>query len=272
MLGDWLSCLTVAPANKLDLVVSMTKVVPTNANKNMYGYQGHQDMECIVCGQNASGQMMICYCQGSRWSNYRQWVRDGLSALCPNHHHALGQSTEYQAIAQIADNSSVAKIACDRYMDRTRRILWEHRDSGDIVVTCKDKKWQVHSLLLTAASSVLAAMLQGQMKEALERSIDIPTSEPETVEALLHFIYLGSLPENSNTLDVCHLAHMYGVEEVIESCCGTLIESVDVDNVAEILKLLRACEKSDTLKCIYQHVRCMVHKDHVLFDAIIDKL
>ncbi|VAH36852.1 unnamed protein product [Triticum turgidum subsp. durum] len=82
------------------------------------------------------------------------------------------------------------------------------------------------------------------MNETLAQSIKIDGMEPSILEALLHFIYTDSLPDDRHADDrhteMQHLlvaADRYGVDRLMAICEGKLRRSIGVQTVATTLAL-----------------------------------
>merc|ERR1719482_449153 len=77
--------------------------------------------------------------------------------------------------------------------------IWEHcfkdHARADITLLCTDGRAKAHSLLLSQASPVVAAMLASGMREGESREISLPQSL-RVVELFLALIHTGCLPEN----------------------------------------------------------------------------
>lgn len=151
--------------------------------------------------------------------------------------------------------------------------LWEQRLFPDVSIVCEGVEvTQAHRCVLAAASPVLAAMLQGEMTEAREQKIHFRDTEPSTVEAMLQFIYTGSLPKDVDSRAILHLAHMYSIQGLAAHCCHSLVTTLTSENVAESIRVLRQCSDDEVTHRAYKAVCDQVFSDRSLFDAIVKSI
>ena len=69
-------------------------------------------------------------------------------------------------------------------------------EGADVTFTVGGQSFLAHRCVLAARSPVFKAELFGKMNETLAQSINIDGMEPSIFEALLHFIYTDSLPDD----------------------------------------------------------------------------
>nr|XP_020197764.1 BTB/POZ and MATH domain-containing protein 1-like [Aegilops tauschii subsp. strangulata] len=117
---------------------------------------------------------------------------------------------------------------------------------ADVTFTVGGQSFLAHRCVLAARSSVFKAeLLAGEMNETLVESIKMDDMEPSIFEALLHFIYTDSLPDdrheyNNRHTQMQHLlvaADRYGIERLMAMCEGQLCRNIKVQTVATTLAL-----------------------------------
>lgn len=118
--------------------------------------------------------------------------------------------------------------------------LWETKTSTDVVFDVefngKTTKVRAHSQILASGSPVLAAMFQGDFKEAEKRVAVIKDVKPEVFEKLLRFIYTGdAVIELATVSDLLEVAERYSVEPLKEECAFTMATSLSVENAITFL-------------------------------------
>lgn len=100
-------------------------------------------------------------------------------------------------------------------------------DLADVELRADGGVVKAHSLLLCNASSVLRAMLRGQMQEATSKAISVPGVSVEALRYLLALIYTGFWEEDEPSatiqLQALDLAHRWQVKHVVEGLELTLI-------------------------------------------------
>ncbi|KAL6843959.1 hypothetical protein ACP4OV_025632 [Aristida adscensionis] len=113
----------------------------------------------------------------------------------------------------------------------------------DVAFIVDGQLFHGHRCVLAARSPVFEAELLGPLRKKPVEHIKIHDIEPSIFEALLHFIYTDSLPENCNadeTIVAQHLlvaADRYGVHRLKLICEDKLCRGMDVQTVANTLAL-----------------------------------
>ncbi|XBI58815.1 hypothetical protein VPH35_039991 [Triticum aestivum] len=129
--------------------------------------------------------------------------------------------------------------ACTNFLD-----MLKGGEGADVTFTVGSQSFLAHRRVLAARSPVFKAELFGKMNETLAQSVKIDGMEPSIFEALLHFIYTDSLPDDRHADDrhteMQHLlvaADQYGVDRLMAICEEKLCQSINVKTVATTLAL-----------------------------------
>ncbi|KQJ84713.1 hypothetical protein BRADI_5g22405v3 [Brachypodium distachyon] len=124
--------------------------------------------------------------------------------------------------------------------------MLKNGEGTDVAFSVDGQVFRAHRCLLAARSPVFKAELFGPTitNECAIRRIQIDDMEPSVFEALLHFIYTDSLPDNhkdgedaATTRRLLVAAHRYRVDMLKFICETKLTETVDVSSVATMLIL-----------------------------------
>ena len=77
------------------------------------------------------------------------------------------------------------------------------------------------------------------MAEKEKDQLTIPDASPESVEAMVKFMYSGSAPANISDMvaDLLHLADKYGLECLKKACEKTLADDLTVENAMNTIIL-----------------------------------
>lgn len=95
-----------------------------------------------------------------------------------------------------------------------------------------------HINVLTARSSVFAAMFQHKMKESQTGKVDILDVLPDIFKQLLHYIYSGRLekPLTEETVRSLYVAaDKYDIVDLKKECVGFLLNCIRVDSVTNLM-------------------------------------
>lgn len=95
-----------------------------------------------------------------------------------------------------------------------------------------------HVFLLSARSSIFAAMFHGEMQETSTRKVCIKDIKPDIFKQLLHYIYSGRTStklseENAQPLFVA--ADMYDIEDLKDECVQFLLTCIKLENAINLM-------------------------------------
>lgn len=134
---------------------------------------------------------------------------------------------------------------------------------GDIRIKLKDESISVHSQILAARSDVFAAMLSTQMRESVEKEVDLTDLEASAVKAMIRYLYTGATDASifegdDEVIGLLHAAHRFDVSSLVGRCMHSLAERLSVCNVLQRLEVadLLACTalRSACLQFIIEHI------------------
>jgi len=151
------------------------------------------------------------------------------------------------------------------------RELWESRRFPDAVVHCGGRSFEVHRAVLGARSPVLNAMFsQEGLREGSERSVAIEDAEPDSVEAMLRYMYVGEVPEDCEHAALLHLADKYEVEGLAEICAEALAQGLAAETVVASLCALRTHRGRKPIAAAYERLLSSIQNDRELLRAVAD--
>lgn len=117
--------------------------------------------------------------------------------------------------------------------------LLENGKFSDVKLMIGEKEFCVHKNILGARSRVFSAMFEHDMKEQKDNTMIITDIEPEVMEELLRFIYVGKV-NNIQKLacDLLGAANKYELQGLKTECEEVIITGLSVDNVGGIVYLV----------------------------------
>nr|CAH0109769.1 unnamed protein product [Daphnia galeata] len=110
----------------------------------------------------------------------------------------------------------------------------------DVVFDFGSETIGAHVAVLSARSSVFAAMFQCNMQEATTRRVVIPDIEPPIFKQLLHYLYAGKAPDLRLMADevaqpLLLAADKYDIQDLKDECQMLLRSRITVENAVDIL-------------------------------------
>ncbi|UYV63479.1 SPOPL, partial [Cordylochernes scorpioides] len=103
--------------------------------------------------------------------------------------------------------------------------LLESKEFSDVILRAENnQEIHAHKNILSARSSVFAAMFKNEMKEKKENCVDLCHIKYEILEQVIYYIYTDSCPKLSEMADkILPLADMYDLENLKIQCEKELI-------------------------------------------------
>ncbi|RMZ00582.1 hypothetical protein D0862_06679 [Hortaea werneckii] len=69
---------------------------------------------------------------------------------------------------------------------------FETGEYADMTITCEDKIWRVHKVVVCSQVPFFAKAVTGRFKEAVDSCIDLVDDDPSAVEVMLRWLYYGT--------------------------------------------------------------------------------
>ena len=116
--------------------------------------------------------------------------------------------------------------------------LWESKTLADVTFKCEEREIKAHTIIISSASPVLAAMFQNDFKEQQEKIAVIKETKADVFERLLCFIYTGCFDfEYKDMSALLVAADMYNVDSLKEECEKCLAKNVTLEKATNYLIL-----------------------------------
>ncbi|XP_064636107.1 kelch-like protein 3 isoform X2 [Lineus longissimus] len=157
--------------------------------------------------------------------------------------------------------------------------LNKQRSSGllcDVIIAADNEEFPCHRSVLAACSPYFMAMFTGEMRESVERKVNISGIDRVTMRLLIDFTYTAELQittENAQLL--LSAANLIQINSVTEACCKFLEKEMDPSNCLGIhcFAEVHSCTKlSETAKVFALDYFCEVMKNEELLSLPQDKL
>ncbi|KAI1865473.1 uncharacterized protein JN550_008230 [Neoarthrinium moseri] len=84
-------------------------------------------------------------------------------------------------------------ILDDRIFPYTDLPMLENGEFSDVMVKCDNRSWDLHKIILCTRSQWFRKAFSGRFHEAETSKVEITDFEPEQVERLLYYLYVGSI-------------------------------------------------------------------------------
>lgn len=149
------------------------------------------------------------------------------------------------------------------------KSMWEDQKYCDVTLVCDGSHVMGHRCVLSVASPVFGAMLEGEMREARTQTIELVDFSAATVEAVLGFVYTGQLPAGADLGAALAMAHRYEIEPLIAHTAPKLVEGVNADTVADAIRALRPFTNNEAVKAAFGNLKARIQRDSALLDAVM---
>ena len=109
--------------------------------------------------------------------------------------------------------------------------------------------------VLTRKSDYFAAMFRSNMRESIERVVNVSDCSKKVFLRVLEYIYLDDFTVSiDDVVELWEVADFYQMEGLKYSCMGTLERGLCKDNVSQIL------EEVEELSCPCDELKRMCHE------------
>ena len=133
---------------------------------------------------------------------------------------------------------------------------FDDQSSSNFIIECQNKKFHVHEIVLKDQSEYFEAILRNDCLENKEKKLRIDDFEPETVQALLRYIYNGAVQNDDLTANVMKIADKYNFTDLYDAIDSHLAQTVprfempisDKEIVKTLTGWIPYCEKTGAPK------------------------
>ncbi|WPB01085.1 uncharacterized protein RHO25_005705 [Cercospora beticola] len=141
-----------------------------------------------------------------------------------------------------------AGTARKKLVNRLANAQEDDTDLSDFAITCGEKEWRVHKLVLRLHDGALRAVTQGEWKETQNGRLDLSADPVVAVDALVQYLYKleyklaeDHAPLTSHT-QICIIADKYRMSDLkfaAECQFRTAIEALEAPN-EDLLDAIRS--------------------------------
>lgn len=166
---------------------------------------------------------------------------DQVFAAVADHHKLtvvckLRFDTDARTLKRKEENEAETPCRVDMCNDYEK--LLEEGMCSDVIIIADGKKFNVHKTILMARSPVFRAMFEHNMKENVEKAVEIKDVKCDVLKELLRFMYAGKVNGiEVMAEDLLIVAEKYSVQGLKVVCEQFLSENLTVDNVLVYLRL-----------------------------------
>lgn len=182
---------------------------------------------------------------------------------------------ERQSIHSEKSDAAVSSKLSAQEISPTRRLtelndfeqLLEGGKFSDVKLVVGQSEFRAHKSILAARSRVFSAMFECEMKEQKDNAVMITDIEPDVMQELLRWIYVGKV-RNIQTLacDLLTAADKYELQGLKVECEEMIVTDLSVDNVGAILYLIDKYDTNklrvSTLEFLSKHVKKLMDSEN----------
>ena len=151
------------------------------------------------------------------------------------------------------DEGIVISRTSDRFSQELRTLCID-KDFTDFTLKTGAKEVDCHRVIIAANSPVLKGMLRSQMKETIEKQIELNNISPEAMENIVEYMYSGQITiyEEDTLMDIMEAADFLLMDELKQMCIQQACALLQPSNVIiwskfstklDLTELYSACSK-----------------------------
>ena len=140
--------------------------------------------------------------------------------------------------------------------DKALKDIYKHEDSKDLNIKFSDGEViKVHSFMLMSMSPVFDRMLNVNMKEKVNNTIEIREDKKETFLSMVEFLYVAELNTNACDLeDLLKLSDKYQIQFLHQTISNYLEEHITDGNAIDFLILAKTYNSDRLYETSVQYV------------------
>lgn len=175
----------------------------------------------------------------------------------------------HRILARIRDQELLSMPSLHEALESDTRFT-------DCTIVCAGEAMPCHRVVLANASPVFERMLTSEMREGVERRIEITDVEPSLVRTMLRVMYSAKVPDlqgdNAKLVDLMVLADRYEFQALAVVCAELLLETVDMDNVVKTVQKFRLLAHKLEFSELFKRLCAKTAKEPAMLEHILMKL
>jgi len=139
-------------------------------------------------------------------------------------------------------------------------LFLNSKEFADVTISCCDKIFDCHKIILASRSPVFRNMFSSNMKEEITGNVKIENMAPEVLENMLLYIYTGTAPcIDRFAKELLAASEQYQIEKLKALCEIKLCSEIEIGNCIDLLILgdlyQAATLKTQALRFLSQNVQ-----------------
>jgi len=127
-------------------------------------------------------------------------------------------------------------------------LFFNSKEFADVTISCCDKVFDCHKIILSSRSPVFRSMFSSNMKEEITGNVKIENMAPEVLENMLLYIYTGTAPcIDRLAKELLAASEQYQIEKLKALCEIKLCSEIEIGNCIDLL-ILGDLYQAPTLK------------------------
>ena len=123
--------------------------------------------------------------------------------------------------------------------DMGRELLWSQPIFTDAEILCQGERFRVHKAIVAVGSSFFQSMFDSGMSEARDGIVIIHDANPTTLRAVLQYLYLSTIPNDVDVVELFALAHRFNIQGLVRDAGSRMLFRITVDNIHARATMLR---------------------------------
>ena len=123
--------------------------------------------------------------------------------------------------------------------DTGRELLWSQPIFTDAEILCQGERFRVHKAIVAVGSSFFQSMFDSGMSEARDGIVIIHDANPTTVRSVLQYLYLSTIPNDVDVVELFALAHRFNIQGLVRDAGSRMLSRITVDNIHARATMLR---------------------------------
>ena len=133
-------------------------------------------------------------------------------------------------------------------------MLWSQRKFTDAEIQCSGERFPVHKAIVAVGSSFFQSLFESEMSEARNGIVIIHDANPTTLQAVLQYLYLITIPNDVDMVELFGLAHRFNVQGLVEDAGERMLSCITVDNIHARATMLRRHMRDPVVAALWEEM------------------
>ncbi|KAF8771050.1 Speckle-type POZ protein like [Argiope bruennichi] len=194
----------------------------------------------LLCELSISSGMQFSEISESSYliGNYCKLMHREISKSVSEELHLVTKQDDMVEIQQVSTNSNDNNSTPQTLKDDLKKF-YKQKKHCDVILQTENESFPAHTSILCSRSPVFSSMFDHDMKETVNKKVDIVDMDADTLDRFLLFLYSETIEDLqwNRATKLLYAANKYQVDSLKKECSSFLMSHLAASNVCDALVL-----------------------------------